>query len=117
MKEKEDAVNDTLWCACARSFSGADEFRTHTWALSSAKHHRSYTVASNAPVLPGGVIRTVLDTTDDQRITADLTVMKVMQYACGCWGAKAERPGPDAGPCTCRYAGTWKSSSTTMGAH
>jgi hypothetical protein len=102
MNASREEFRPTVWCSCAESFSGEYQFLSHVSGLSHAKHHRSPAVAADAPVLPGGVIRTLLDTTDGRRVTAEITVTKVKRYSCGCWGATAERPGPDRGPYTGR---------------
>ena len=44
----------TIWCACAETFNGEQEFRTHQWGLSRDKHHRSRAVAEQAPSCPAG---------------------------------------------------------------
>ena len=93
---------DTRWCACGESFDGDDELRSHTTRLPRARHHPSPAVAQAAPVLPGGVLRALMDTTDDRRVTAHVVAEKVKRYRCGCWGASAQRPGPDTGPLSCR---------------
>lgn len=56
----------------------------------------------NAPVEPGGIVRVLCDTTDGQRVTADITAESVGQLKCGCWRIRATRPGPDVGEYTCR---------------
>ena len=93
----------TIWCACAETFDGEQEFRTHQWGLSRDKHHRSRTLAEQAPILPGGTLRTECHTTDMQRVAVMVTAEKVKRYGCGCWGVKTTRPGPDMpGPYTLR---------------
>ena len=59
------------------------------------------TVNRDAPVEPGGVVRVLLDTTDDRRVIADVTAEAVDLLKCGCWRVRAARPGPDVGPYTC----------------
>ena len=55
-----------------------------------------------APVQPGGIVRTLCDTTDNRRVTADITAETVNRLKCGCWEVRGERPGPDMGPLGCR---------------
>ena len=60
-------------------------------------------VYKNAPVEPGGIVRVLCDTTDNQRITADITAETVSLLGCGCWRISTTRPGPDMeGPYTCK---------------
>ena len=57
---------------------------------------------SQAPVEPGGIVRILCDTTDDQRVTADVTAESVDLLKCGCWRVRTARPGPDMGPYGCK---------------
>lgn len=59
-------------------------------------------MTSQAPVEPGGTVRVLCDTTDDRRVTADITAESVDQLKCGCWRIRGTRPGPDMGEYTCR---------------
>ena len=54
-----------------------------------------------APVLRGGVVRVLCDTTDNQRVTADVVAETVDKLGCGCWRVRTARPGPDMGPLGC----------------
>jgi hypothetical protein len=58
--------------------------------------------SNQAPVEPGGIVRVLCDTTDDQRVTADITAETVDLLKCGCWRIRTTRPGPDMGEYTCR---------------
>jgi len=49
----------------------------------------------NAPVEPGGIVRVLCDTTDNQRVIADITAETVDLLGCGCWRVRTTRPGPD----------------------
>lgn len=57
---------------------------------------------STAPVQPGGTVRALFDTTDDRRITGDVTAETVKPLRCGCWAVGTTRPGPGVGKYTCR---------------
>lgn len=48
-----------------------------------------------APVERGGIVRVLCDTTDDRRVTADVTAESVDLLGCGCWRMRTTRPGPD----------------------
>ena len=48
-----------------------------------------------APVEPGGIVRVLCDTTDDRRVTAEVTAGTVDLLKCGCWRMRTTRPGPD----------------------
>ena len=50
---------------------------------------------SQPPVEPGGIVRVLCDTTDDKRVTADVTAESVRLLKCGCWAMRTTRPGPD----------------------
>jgi hypothetical protein len=58
--------------------------------------------SEQAPVQPGGIVRVLCDTTDDRRVTADITAETVDRLKCGCWRVRTPRPGPDMGPYGCR---------------
>ena len=48
-------------------------------------------------------MRVLCDTTDDKRVTADVTAETVDRLHCGCWRIRTTRPGPDMpGPYNCR---------------
>lgn len=47
-----------------------------------------------APVLPGGLLRTLCDDVDGNRITAEVTADYVKRLNCGCWQVHVRRPGP-----------------------
>ena len=88
----------TIWCACAETFNGEQEFRTHQWGLSRDKHHRSRAVAEQAPILPGGTLRTECHTTDMRHVTVVVAAEKVKRYGLGFWGVKRRGQVLHAGP-------------------
>lgn len=89
------------WCACAESFATPAELAAHLEGRP-PQHHASEIAARGAPVLPGGLVRASVGTTDGRLVTAFLAAGKVRRERCGCWAVHAQRPGPGQGPLTSR---------------